>query len=1236
MDIIEKKISGLIESQFPAFYREEGPVFIQFVTEYYKWMETVTASKKRYTKSTKQTVNVTLNSANVIGSNTKFTERFSNGDQIAIYRESNVDDNNYIIFTIDSIANNTFLTLTSDKLPSFSSANANIDQVIDRANPLYYSRHFFEVKDIDETFDEFIVYFKEKYLKNIQFDTVTGARTLVKNSLDLYRSKGTERSLDLLFRIAFGVGADVYYPSSDLFSPSSGQWYVPQYLELSLNDKSANLVNKQIKGIKSGATAFCESLIRRSVGSKLLDVAFISAINGNFETGEKINSFDDILTIEEAPFITGSLNELSIDVNGIGENFSIGDVLDLTSQFGIQGRARVVSTSNNAGVIELSLSDGGYAYTENSEVIISEKVLTFSNVEVSATANQYFDFRENIYQNSANINYIAATGSFANGDEVFTYHANNDLKGSARILVVTPINATAGEMSISILSGNMDSSALYTTSNTISAGYNLSNGYFDTSTTANVVGEVANVNLFVQDVSGTFVNGEEIFQLNATTGGEFANATFNGLFNPIGSNGEIRTNTSFGAFRNNVQIEGRDSGATANVYSVKVVVGVKDIDGTFITTTNNYVYGNTLSTNATIISMSNGSGVDFAISNSFLYEEYIDLNTDFIKDYTHLPLEQAFLTGNVSVNTTSTDVIGNGTDFTGELEDTLSGEVITTSGSKLVTGNGSSFSSELSIGDFIRIDVGTGIITRKVASIANDTLLTVNSNISTACTSATYTKNMIVRFEPNSSFAEAKSIESVSNSINMEVDSTFSFTDSNSFITLSWGFPGNTAANLSYATIQDTLSYQNTKIGKIQSLISINRGTGYNQVPVIRVFEPLTYSYRENELETLIYTGSTSSFNVGELVTQESTGARGLIQSSNATHLVVQRLKLFDSNNFIITSNTTTKIVGSDGGATANVTLVNVDTKSDYLGLNAKFNKDLNISNGAITSVEVTDSGFGFVNSESVTMTSGNNSTSSLAVLNTHGTGRGFYLDRGGFSSDIKKIFDGYYWQNYSYEVRSSVTLDKYTDMLKNVVHTAGLIYFGNLVYDSTTSFIPSSSTTVANNLYEGYFPIHDYEEELLFYKEFKLFPFGYDLNNSAPPYQFDANVDYPETITYFPFSIDWNDYKRTYLNKLLFPTHDLNDDTYDYEYDCQTQLPHPGIDIQTVDLEKEDSINLIYDMELYGESIDLEQDNLEHFRQDNINTTDIDFEVNYDINIIYDMELYNETVDLNDTLRRI
>lgn len=39
MSKFEQLISPLIESQFPEFYKEEGPIFIEFCKAYFEWLE---------------------------------------------------------------------------------------------------------------------------------------------------------------------------------------------------------------------------------------------------------------------------------------------------------------------------------------------------------------------------------------------------------------------------------------------------------------------------------------------------------------------------------------------------------------------------------------------------------------------------------------------------------------------------------------------------------------------------------------------------------------------------------------------------------------------------------------------------------------------------------------------------------------------------------------------------------------------------------------------------------------------------------------------------------------------------------------------------------------------------------------------------------------------------------------------------------------------------------------------
>lgn len=43
--VFQKQISNFITSQFPEVYQELGPVFIDFVREYYTWMENVAGNQ---------------------------------------------------------------------------------------------------------------------------------------------------------------------------------------------------------------------------------------------------------------------------------------------------------------------------------------------------------------------------------------------------------------------------------------------------------------------------------------------------------------------------------------------------------------------------------------------------------------------------------------------------------------------------------------------------------------------------------------------------------------------------------------------------------------------------------------------------------------------------------------------------------------------------------------------------------------------------------------------------------------------------------------------------------------------------------------------------------------------------------------------------------------------------------------------------------------------------------------
>lgn len=767
---------------------------------------------------------------------------------------------------------------------------------------LYFSRKFYDLKDIDTTLDSFLVYFKEKYLKNIQFTTTTNTRQLIKHALDIYRSKGTERSIDLLFKLVFGTGVEVYYPSNDIFRLSDGRWKRPTYLEVAPNEKTFRFSNKQITGLTSGATAFVEQVIRKNIQGKIIDVLYISSVTGTFHTNEIIVTEDDFDLNNERIKIVGSLSSVVFPSSGSGSNYSIGDIVDVFGHRGRQGQIRVTGIDSLSGVIDFSLLNGGYAYTANAKVIVSDKVLKLINVISNSSSNEYFTFNEVVRQPKAKINYENLTGNtrFYIGDQIFTYHTNNALKATGLVIGSNPVSNTSGDITVMITSGsNLNESRFYGLGNVVSANIS-SNGYLDLTTTAKVTAVSSNVELIVTNINGTFEPNELIYVSNIENniiGGQVYTYTRSGL------QGTLELINSKIAITPNTIIIGSNSLANAIVSSVNILMGVHDIsNNSFFTSANgNFLIGNNGS-NSIIKTISQGVGASFQISNNLLYSETISLNDDLINNY-----------------------------------------------------------------------------------------LTVNLN-------STY------------------------------------------------GFPQFPSANLS-TILDNAFNYRSYVIGKIKSLPQINRGNGYNIAPFVVIYEPMTAPFEKKDL-ILTINDATGNFTVGEYVTQGNF-ARGIIKFANTSKIFVERLNFNDNDTFKETTNTSTMLVGFNSGAQANIIFVETNYSSNTLGFNAIIRSETSVSNGAIISAEVIDSGFGYVNDELLTFGSNTNISTAIAKVETMGKSRGFYQIKGGFLSDQKKIFDGDYYQEYSYEIRSSVTLDKYKEMLRKILHVAGTKHFAKFVYRS-------------------------------------------------------------------------------------------------------------------------------------------------------------------------------------------
>jgi hypothetical protein len=258
-----------------------------------------------------------------------------------------------------------------------------------------------------------------------------------------------------------------------------------------------------------------------------------------------------------------------------------------------------------------------------------------------------------------------------------------------------------------------------------------------------------------------------------------------------------------------------------------------------------------------------------------------------------------------------------------------------------------------------------------------------------------------------------------------------------------YGFPANASANIG-TVIEDALNASSVTIGGITGLSGVNPGINYDTAPMVVVYEPRTYLFDKRDY--LIRIANTAGiFIEDEMIIQDTTLAKAVIRSIPNTEFLICRRIQFEN----VFQAGSANIVGQSTGATAIIVQVDEYRSTPQIGLNASVDASVQTGNGSVTALDVYDSGFGYIDDELLTFTDGTRSGSARAQLLHQGFGEGAYQSSDGFLSASKKLFDGRYYQEYSYEVQASVTLDKYKDMLKQITHVAGTAMYGAFVKQS-------------------------------------------------------------------------------------------------------------------------------------------------------------------------------------------
>ena len=1032
-------------------------------------------------------------------------------------------------------------------------------------------RQMFDIGDIDSSLNEFISHFKQTYLADFPFAATADKRFMIKHINDFYRTKGTEQSLELLMKLLFNEEVSVYYPGQDILRASDSEWYKPYYLEVSVSRRNASFLNKEITGVKSGAKAFVESIVRKRVNGKVIDVLYLSGIRGSFKTGERIT---DDGVIARAPRIVGSMTSLDIVLGG--RNNSVGDVFNVVTDQGVQGKVKVTSVSAATGRVDFSISKPGWGYTADNttDVYVSDALLFVDN------ANTDYIQYEKVYQpiekvslisaesilSSANIvgKYIigkTSTGALA-ANGIIVSVANTDANGaitsaatSNGVITVQTSLGTFGDQKVITLNATpkyqvgeyvneendveitiTNKIGTFTTNekveqsiyNTIGVTVTGITATLDTSNTVLTVSSTANLvvgqPLVKTAGTGEFKVGTVIKAINSSTqlvidrlplaagaitftAQPYDVRTNYAYGNYVSANdGVITLTNSFGTFdkSSNTVIVGASSGASAlptaifissigargqvsavsgntitvdvnygsfdsgnlirgdktkSVYTINTVEdgGVYQLylqannssSGIVYTSNTAYVEGMIIGQNTTAVGV-HGNTSPFFFANtyvSYLFTRREDLISppryannmiiDLVKPINRIAggRSATFEIGgiaDVEENVTFyTDIVGE-TNIAGVpySQIKLSGE-----------NSGYGFVSDMTI-----VSGGSGYANNDRIGFSGggfaggEPLVSANAYITTDGTGAI---TMITVDLNGEGYYTAPEFILPNNGAG---------TDANVYVEMNYGygFPKNPNAEY-FNFIGDVLNSSIASVGSIAILSRINPGTEYTADPFVTVRNKYVASYQRYDLVLEIDNIENGSFRTGEEIVQtvlNVTSPKGRVKRietiGGVTKLYLERTSMS------ISFTPGYPIVGAETGTTADLLTTYADQTVPPIGENGVVNATAISASGIATGLEVVSSGFGYINNGPVTLEAidGDNPFIITAITKTEkqGVSEGFWRTTNSHLNSEKKIHDNKYYQEYSYDVLSGLSLNRYENVLKKVFHVAGTQLFGSVI----------------------------------------------------------------------------------------------------------------------------------------------------------------------------------------------
>ena len=327
-------------------------------------------------------------------------------------------------------------------------------------NTIYHAMQIGDYRDIDETPDEFIRYFKDELLPHFPENPSLDIKKILKSAREYYNKKGSEESLKWLFKALYDTDLEVNYPKEQILIASDGKWKKPRAFRITVGESNKNvdvnlLERKLVVGSISGATCIIESANRtidETNGREIIEI-YISNITKYFNNGEDIlinyvdaNGIDRVFRER----IIGTLSNVRVDSNirtdptqrRRGLLYNVGDPVVITGGLGTSAEANdaaaIVGNVTRGSIEAVTPTFLGYGYREyyNTQVVVLRTLGVDDDEANSSTDLRVIALNTSACTSNSQKNYLESITY----DKTSIEFLGDTLIGAANFAPMTPNN----------------------------------------------------------------------------------------------------------------------------------------------------------------------------------------------------------------------------------------------------------------------------------------------------------------------------------------------------------------------------------------------------------------------------------------------------------------------------------------------------------------------------------------------------------------------------------------------------------------------------------------------------------------------------------------------------------------------------------------------------------------------------------------------------------------------------